>query len=55
MIVYEFKGNLLLKRSIKKRISDKNKRIDDAIYKSRRDWWWYEASWNRRHELNQKK
>ena len=50
MIVYEFKGNLLLKRSIKKRISDKNKRIDDAIYKRRKLWWWDEMLWNQRHK-----
>ena len=52
MIVYEFKGNLLLKRSIKKRISDKNKRIDDAIYKRRKLWWWDEMLWNQRHNIN---
>ena len=36
MIVYSFKDGLLLKRAVKRRMSDKNKRVYDKIYKFRR-------------------
>ena len=58
MIVYECPSKWVIsssnRRMRKKRMSDRDKRKHDLINRFRRDWWWYEASWNRRHELNQK-
>ena len=54
MIVYECPSKWVIsssnRRMRKKRMSDRDKRKHDLINRFRRDWWWYEASWNRRHE-----
>ena len=50
--IFDKKVALCLKRSCKKRVSDKNKRLYSK--KFRRLWFWQEDRWNQRHELNQK-
>ena len=53
MIVYKIIDLFgVRKRSCKRRVSDKNKRLYSK--KFRRLWFWQEDRWNQRHELNQK-
>jgi hypothetical protein len=47
MIAYKFKGLFNpMKRILKIRTSDKNKRVYDKINKLRKTWWHFKARWN---------
>ena len=43
----------MFRRYVKMRVSDKHKRKYQRIKRLRRQWFWHETSWNRRHGINE--